>query len=443
MKKKPNVRAGEPAFRKICTVMKLCLVLSLLAVLSVSARGVAQNVKLSMEKKSVSLLNVLNELGEKSGYEFFYNDDEVTGVKVSVSAKDATVQEILDQVLKGTSLTYHIVDDVFIITPKKATDEKKNVWRISGLVKDNKGELLPGVTVVIKGTQTGTATDANGKFKIEFLDAEKKSVTLVFSFIGMVTQEREIKEYVKEGLEIVMQPDEEELEEVIITGMGNKAKSSFTGSATVVSRKQLMSVGTKSLLQSLAAFVPGLQIVKNNDMGSDPNTRPEILIRGRSSFEGSSNVPTFIVDGAEVDLDYVFDMDMNDVETVTVLKDASASALYGSKAAKGVVVITTRPLRAGKLRVSYSGTLRTSIPDVRDYDLLNAAEKLEYERLAGVYDDSGKSQYEKDIEYNEKFKRVREGVNTDWLSKPLRNSVSQNHNLNVAGGLRPGIWAAV
>ncbi len=432
MKKKPNVRAGEPAFRKICTVMKLCLVLSLLAVLSVSARGVAQNVKLSMEKKSVSLLNVLNELGEKSGYEFFYNDDEVTGVKVSVSAKDATVQEILDQVLKGTSLTYHIVDDVFIITPKKATDEKKNVWRISGLVKDNKGELLPGVTVVIKGTQTGTATDANGKFKIEFLDAEKKSVTLVFSFIGMVTQEREIKEYVKEGLEIVMQPDEEELEEVIITGMGNKAKSSFTGSATVVSRKQLMSVGTKSLLQSLAAFVPGLQIVKNNDMGSDPNTRPEILIRGRSSFEGSSNVPTFIVDGAEVDLDYVFDMDMNDVETVTVLKDASASALYGSKAAKGVVVITTRPLRAGKLRVSYSGTLRTSIPDVRD--LLNAAEKLEYERLAGVYDDSGKSQYEKDIEYNEKFKRVREGVNTDWLSKPLRNSVSQNHNLNVAGG---------
>ena len=198
MKKKPNVRAGEPAFRKICTVMKLCLVLSLLAVLSVSARGVAQNVKLSMEKKSVSLLNVLNELGEKSGYEFFYNDDEVTGVKVSVSAKDATVQEILDQVLKGTSLTYHIVDDVFIITPKKATDEKKNVWRISGVVKDNKGELLPGVTVVIKGTQTGTATDANGKFKIEFLDAEKKSVTLVFSFIGMVTQEREIKEYVKD-----------------------------------------------------------------------------------------------------------------------------------------------------------------------------------------------------------------------------------------------------
>lgn len=428
MKKKPNVRAGGwSALKKISMVMKLCLFLLLFTVYSVSARSVAQDIRLSMEKKSVSLIEVLDELSKKSNYEFFYNDNEVTGVNVSVAMKDATVSEILDHVLKGTALKYQIVDQVIVIRPKNEVQAReKGVWRIAGIVKDGKGVPLPGVTIILKGTSTGTATDVDGKFKMQFID-ENEDVTLVFSFIGMISQEVSVKGFVKENLEIVMHSEEEKLDEVIVTGMGNKSKNSFTGSATVVNRQQLMSVGTKNLLQSLAAFVPGLQIVKNNDMGSDPNTRPEILIRGRSSFEGSSNVPTFIVDGAEVDLDYVFDMDMNDVETVTVLKDASASALYGSKAAKGVVVITTKPLRAGKLRVSYSGTLRTSIPDVRDYDLLNAAEKLEYERLAGVYEDSGKNQYEKDSEYNEKYKRVREGVDTDWLSKPLRNSVSQNH----------------
>lgn len=436
MKKKPNVRAGGwSALKKISMVMKLCLVLSLIAVFSASAKSVAQDVRLSMEKKSVGLVEVLNELSVKSGYEFFYNDDEVVGVSVSVSVKNATVTEVLERVLKGTTLHYQIVDNVIVISPKKIEQPRKEgTWLITGVVKDNKGELLPGVTVMIKGTTLGTASGIDGKFKLQFIDTENKSVTLVFTFIGMVTREIKVNGYVKENLEVVLQTDEEKLDEVVITGMGNKSKNSFTGSATVVKREQLMSAGTKNLLQSLAAFVPGLQIVKNNEMGSDPNTMPEILIRGRSSFEGSSNVPTFIVDGGEVDMDYVFDMDINDVESVTVLKDASASALYGSKAAKGVIVITTRPLKGGKLRVSYNGTLRTSFPDLHDYDLLNAEEKLEYELRAGVYTATGKGQYENDLVYNEKFIRVKEGVNTDWITKPLRNSVSHNHNLSIAGG---------
>ena len=144
---------------------------------------------------------------------------------------------------------------------------------------------------------------------------------------------------------------------------------------------------------------------------------------------------TFIVDGAEVDLDYVFDMDINDVENVTVLKDASRFRLvWALKAAKGVIVITTKPLKAGKMRVSYSGTFRVSMPDLSDYDLLNAAEKLEYEKRAKLYMGTSRNQYELDELYNEKFLRVREGVNTDWISKPLRNSFSHNHSINAAGG---------
>lgn len=231
-----------------------------------------------------------------------------------------------------------------------------------------------------------------------------------------------------------MKADVGELDEVVITGFGNKSKNSYTGAATSVNREQLLSAGSRNLLKSLAAFVPGMQIVTNNEMGSDPNTKPEILIRGRSSFEGSSNVPTFIVDGAEVSLDYVFDMDVNDVENVTVLKDASASALYGAKASKGVIVITTKPLKNGKMRVSYDGNFAASFPDLSDYDLLNASEKLEYELQAGLYDGTGKTRYEKDLAYNEIYKRVRAGVNTDWKSKPLRNSFTQNHNINITGG---------
>lgn len=136
-------------------------------------------------------------------------------------------------------------------------------------------------------------------------------------------------------------------------------------------------MGTKNVFESIAAFVPGMEIVQNNNMGSDPNTRPDINIRGRASFEGSANMPVFVVDGGIVDVDYVYDMDMNDIETVTVLKDAAASALYGAKASAGVIVITTRSLQGGKLRFNYSGTVRLSTPDLSDYDLLDARQKLE------------------------------------------------------------------
>lgn len=141
------------------------------------------------------------------------------------------------------------------------------------------------------------------------------------------------------------------------------------------------------------------------------------------------------MDGSEVTADYVFDMDINDVESATVLKDASASSLYGAKAANGVIVITTKPMKDGKMKVSYSGNFSLTVPDLSDYDLLNAAEKLEYERLARLYiADYPNRQYALDEAYNTIYQRVREGVNTDWLSYPLRNSFVNNHNLSIYGG---------
>ena len=176
-------------------------------------------------------------------------------------------------------------------------------------------------------------------------------------------------------------------------------------------------------------------ISENNLAGSNPNSRPELSIRGRATFDGSANMPLFVVDGTEVSADYVYDMDMNDIESVTVLKDASASALYGSKASAGVIVITTKTMKPGRLRLNYSGTYRLSTPDLTDYHMLNAAQKLEFERLAGLYTSTDlERQYRLDNEYNHLAQIVRSGVNTDWLSKPLRNGFSQNHSLSIDGG---------
>ena len=234
---------------------------------------------------------------------------------------------------------------------------------------------------------------------------------------------------------IPLAADNTSLSEVVITGFVNKSKVSFTGSQTTVQKDQLLSMGTKNVLESLQSFVPGLVISENNLAGSNPNSRPELSIRGRATFDGSANMPLFVVDGTEVSADYVYDMDMNDIESVTVLKDASASALYGSKASAGVIVITTKTMKPGRLRLNYSGTYRLSTPDLTDYHMLNAAQKLEFERLAGLYTSTDlERQYRLDNEYNHLAQIVRSGVNTDWLSKPLRNGFSQNHSLSIDGG---------
>lgn len=301
---------------------------------------------------------------------------------------------------------------------------------VKGVVLDDLGEPLPGVGIRIKGMKGAWGTNASGRFEIP---VTKERVIMTFSFVGFKTVEQEVKA----GAEVTIQLEEDVdlLDEVVVTGYMTKNKSSFTGSQTTVDKKQIMSIGTKNILQSLEAFVPGMVTMENSAMGSNPNAQQEINIRGRATFEGKANMPVFVVDGSIVSSEFVFDMDMNEVESVTVLRDASATALYGAKGSAGVIVITTRALEGGKLKLRYNGTIRTSFPDLSDYHLLNASQKLEYERLAGLYNDANpQHRYELDKKYAALATEVARGVDTDWLAKPLRVGVSQNHNINVDGG---------
>ena len=337
----------------------------------------------------------------------------------------------LSTLLAGASLTASAAQALPPMPVAQTTQQNDQTGKvIKGRVIDGNGEPLVGATIKLKGGNGVYFTDHNGNFEII---TKKNREEITVTYLGHVSQTL----FVFPGNEttIPLAADNTSLSEVVITGFVNKSKVSFTGSQTTVQKDQLLSMGTKNVLESLQSFVPGLVISENNLAGSNPNSRPELSIRGRATFDGSANMPLFVVDGTEVSADYVYDMDMNDIESVTVLKDASASALYGSKASAGVIVITTKTMKPGRLRLNYSGTYRLSTPDLTDYHMLNAAQKLEFERLAGLYTSTDlERQYRLDNEYNHLAQIVRSGVNTDWLSKPLRNGFSQNHSLSIDGG---------
>lgn len=338
----------------------------------------------------------------------------------------------LSTLLAGASLTASAAQALPPMPIAQTAQQKDQTGKvIKGRVIDGNGEPLVGATIKLKGGNGVYFTDHNGNFEI-ITKKTREEVTV--TYIGHVSQTL----FLFPGNEttIPLAADNTSLSEVVVTGFVNKSKVSFTGSQTTVQKEQLLSMGTKNVLESLQSFVPGLVIAENNLAGSNPNKRPDLNIRGRATFDGSANMPLFVVDGTEVSADYVYDMDMNDIESVTVLKDASASALYGSKASAGVIVITTKTMKPGRLRLNYSGTYRLSTPDLTDYRMLNAAQKLEFERLAGLYTDKTdlERQYRLDTEYNRLAQIVRSGVNTDWLSKPLRNGFSHNHSLSIDGG---------
>lgn len=306
----------------------------------------------------------------------------------------------------------------------------------SGTVYDENGDPMPLVTVQILGQTGGFITDSKGHFEFK-----TKNVTERVRVTFMGYKAKAVTLRGGTPLRIDLEPDNQTIESVVVTGFTKKDKKSYTGAQTTIKSEQLLSVGTKNLLQGLEAFVPGLQVVQQNNLGSDPNARPDLNLRGRATFSGAANLPLFVVDGAIVDVEYIYDMDMNTIESVTVLKDASASALYGAKAAAGVIVITTKPISEGAIRVNYSGTLRLSMPDLSDYHLLTPQQKLQYEDLAGLYKAGGAAmatsfdtQNSLDLIRDRVVRMIQSGTNTDWLAKPLRTGVSHSHTVSADGG---------
>ncbi|MDE7375165.1 MAG: SusC/RagA family TonB-linked outer membrane protein, partial [Odoribacter sp.] len=344
------------------------------------------------------------------------------------------------------------IESRVIVIRKQARQEQAEVKRkkVNGTVKDEHGELLPGVTVRIKNTTMGTATDSDGKYTLTFPDGE---YTLVFSMVGM--QDREELVGKRTEIDVVMQQVAAEIEEVVVTGIFKKAKESYTGAVSTIGKEEILAYRGQNMLQTLRNIDPAFNVVQNNEFGSDPNRLPDITVRGNSSLttnlkelnEGTKNdlnVPLIIMDDFEISLTKLMDYNEEEIESINILKDAAATAIYGSRGANGVVVIVSKKPQAGKLKVFAQAGMILEIPDLTSYDLMNARDKLRLEWEAGLYNHATNPGDDVILKqaYYKRLKAVAEGVETDWLSQPLHTGVGQNYNLRFEGGSEAFRWSA-
>ncbi len=428
-------------WQRILLVMKLKIFFLLCCLGSLQAGVYSQVNQFSVQKTDVLVTEVLEELQSRSDYRFFYQKG-IFGEndRVSVDFENASLQQVLDEVLVKRGFGYEIIDKV--ITIRRLQQQKNTKIQIKGLVTDTKKQPLPGVTVMIKGTSLGTVTDAEGHYVLTI--PQRDELVLVFSFVGM--NSREVTYKGEQELNVELEEKVAEMDEVVVTGIFQKSQASFTGSATTVTAKELQQFGNRNLLQSLHNIDPSINIIENNAFGSNPNKLPEVQIRGNSSIPNVDelkdqtrvdlNTPLIVLDGFETTLQKLIDINENEVETLTILKDASATAIYGSRGANGVIVITTKKPAMGQLRVSYKGDVNIEIPDLTGYDLLEAREKLELEKRVGLYSKPSNPDQDWRLQryYSYLLDEVNSGVNTYWLSKPLQTSVGQRHALKVEGG---------
>lgn len=308
-------------------------------------------------------------------------------------------------------------------------DGKVKSNSISGVVYSaDDNEPLIGAQVRIVGANVVTITDVNGRFS--FKSVELKKQKLQVSYIGMETQTVTAGHEMK----VVLKRDSKTLSDVVVNGYFTRKKQTFTGAAKTVTSDEIMKVAPNNILQTLATLDPSLNIAQNNAAGSNPNAVPDLVIRSTTSLstgnEVGLNAPLIVIDGVEQSLQALYDMDINDIERVDILKDASATALYGENAANGVIVIERKRVSQSPVRIRYTVTPQLSFADLSSYDYCNAAQKLELEKRAGLYkSETGKL----DESYFEKLALVTSGIDTDWKSKPVRNSFSHNHSLSISG----------
>lgn len=439
-------------YARILLKLKLTFIILTTVILQVSATGYAQ---ITLKEKDAPLGQIIQKIRRQTGYDFFYNAGMLLKAKpVTLNVTNAAVEEVLDLCFKGQSFTYKIEQKTIVIQYVEPRMLQTRAMVVSGRILDETDRPIPGASITIKNARAGnTVSNGNGEFKI--IVPSDKSI-LVFSFVGYKTQEIKLKPD-QVPLLIRMEIAENNMKDVVITGTGiTRNKNTFTGATATFSGEQLKAVGNQNIIQGLRALDPSFIQLENNKFGSNPNVLPNLEIRGKTSisstlqdqFASDPNQPLFILDGFETSLRTIVDLNMNRVASVIILKDAASTAMYGSKASNGVVVIETVKPRPGQMRINYSSDLNVEIPDLTGYNMMNAEEKLQFERLSGRYiyylgaEGSPNFQLDLDSMYAVRLAEVKRGVNTYWLNEPVRTGFSQRHSFYADGGdqaLRYGV----
>ncbi|QPH41481.1 SusC/RagA family TonB-linked outer membrane protein [Pedobacter endophyticus] len=430
-------------------VMRLTAVIFCATLMQVSAATFGQ--RISLNYKQAPLTEVLKKICRAAGHDILFDQRIAGNTKpVDISVSGATVEEALNIALTGQRLTFSIKDKtVMIVKAKEGLLDKIVSYfdeiTVRGRVIDNEGKPMPGATIVIKNTKRLVKTDANGEFI--FPGVEENSLLLI-SYIGFET--KEVRAVSKLG-DVKLEVSINKLENVVVTGMFERKKESFTGSTKTVTGHQLREIGNQNVIEALKTLDPSFIVVENNLNGADPNALARIELRGKTSitknlnsgalvdqFSVDPNTPLFILDGFESTLRQITDLDINRIASVTLLKDAASTALYGARSANGVVVVETIKPKPGQLRVNYTGDFRVSAADLSDYNLMNAEEKLEFEKLSGRFEARGQIRQDYvmlERFYNQRLATVRQGVNTYWLNEPIHAAAfTQNHSIYATGG---------
>jgi len=409
---------GHPygdSLKKLMLIMRLTILLLFGCMFTVSANSYAQKTKLDINMANTSIRDLFGYIEENSEFVFLYrNEDFNISKKVEINLKDASINQILDEALAGENVSYDVYERQIVIRKSSDLLNSQQKKSISGTVKDAQGGAIPGVTVLVKGTSIGALTDANGQFNLS-IPADAK--TLVLSFVGMKTREISI-----EGLSqvnVVMEDETVGIEEVVAVGYGKSSRKNLTSSVTSVKAEDLNRGATTDVGQLLQGKVAGLNISSSGD----PNKSSSIVLRGASTINSPGD-PFFVIDGVPgADIKLVAP---DDIATIDVLKDAAATAIYGNRAAAGVIMVTTKKGRKGQTQLSYNGYV--GIENVSSsLNLMDADQHRAYVASQGLtyspIDD--------------------QGANTDWQSAVLRDqAISHNHNVSLSGGGEHHTYAA-
>ncbi|HVI48454.1 MAG TPA: SusC/RagA family TonB-linked outer membrane protein [Chitinophaga sp.] len=429
---------------------------------------------MSCRQSQTTLKDVLKAVESRCRVHILYSEEVVTSKYSDYklpAGEHMDVEQALTVILRPHGLQYQRYDSkTFSITKSSASGTQRktpvdslpaaNAQRIirGRIIAEDGNEPVPGASVCVKGNSQGTVADKDGNFR---LSTPLGGVVLNVRHIGYNPQEITVKN--NKDLVIRLVAKSSELKNVVITGIYKRPAESFTGSARTITADELKTVAPQNILQAISILDPAFQIPEDIYRGSDPNHLPNVQLRGQNNFPAQDtrntsaslksvygdnpNAPLFILDGFQVSLERIFDLDMNRVDKISILKDAAATSLYGSRAANGVIVIDTRQPKEGHIRLSYIGGLQVSIPDLTSYQLMNTEQKLAYEKAVGLYTgyrmygdrgESGKNslkdQLKLDADYRKLQKEAAEGVNTYWLSQPLRTAIGSTHSLYLEGG---------
>ncbi len=430
-------------FKKTFRVMRITIFLLLVGVIQTFAgNAYSQKMKISVEFSETKLKDVLEEIEELSEFYFLFNEKLVdTDRAVSLSAEDQKIDEILDDLFAETDVEYTIADRKIILAPAYLSQNAQQQKSVTGTVVDESGESLPGVTVIVKGKNEGTITNMDGKYSIGNISED---AILIFSFVGMLPQE--ITVGTQTTINVTMLEDAVNIDEVVVIGYGTQKKVNLTSAVQMVDTKELENRPVKSVTEMLSASVPGLNIKTTSGA---PNAESSLNIRGYTGFN-ATGAPLVLVDGVPQDIDLV---NANDVESISVLKDAAASAIYGSRAPNGVILITTKSGKKGrKMQINFSTDMIVNTPIGLPVSLNSDEDAIirnigRYNsQLSPLFTDdaiermrqyiAGEINTTNIILPNGKYGGVYDyNANTDHYASAYRNNVfNQKYNVSINGG---------